>query len=46
MTSPEEFLLVGRVSTVFGVQGQVKVRAVTDQPDHLRRHIRTVYLGD
>ena len=46
MTSPEEFLLIGRVSAVFGVQGQVKVRAVTDKPDHLRRHIRTLYLGD
>lgn len=37
--------MIGRVVAVFGVQGQVKVKAITDKPDHLRRHIRTVYLG-
>lgn len=42
---PEEMLLIGRIVAVFGVQGQVKVRAITDKPDHVRRHIRTVYVG-
>ena len=43
--STEEMLLIGQIVAVFGVQGQVKVRAITDKPDHLRRHIRTVYIG-
>lgn len=41
----EELLLIGTIVGVFGVQGQVKLKSVTDRPDHIRRHIRTVYLG-
>lgn len=41
----EELLLIGQIVGVFGVQGQVKLKAVTDRPDHIRRRIRTVYLG-
>jgi 16S rRNA processing protein RimM len=41
----EELLLIGHIVGVFGVQGQVKLKSVTDRPDHIRRHIRTVYLG-
>jgi|HigsolmetaAR206D_1030411.scaffolds.fasta_scaffold09771_4 16S rRNA processing protein RimM len=41
----EELLLIGQIVGVFGVQGQVKLKAVTDRPDHIRRHIRTVFLG-
>lgn len=43
--SPDEMLLIGRFVAVFGVQGQLKMRAITDKPDHLRRHIKTVYVG-
>jgi 16S rRNA processing protein RimM len=43
--SPEELLLVGRVVAPFGIQGLLKVRAITDKPEHLRRHINTVYVG-
>ena len=38
-------LLVGQVVAPFGVQGQLKVRAITDQPEHLQRRVRTVYVG-
>lgn len=43
--SPENTLLVGTIVAPFGVRGQVKMRALTDHIDHLRRRIRTVYLG-
>lgn len=41
----DEVLLIGRVIDAFGLRGQVKVRAITDQVEHLRRHVRTVFLG-
>ena len=43
--SPDELLLIGFVSAPFGVRGQIKLKSVTDRPDHLKRHIRTIYLG-
>ncbi len=43
--SAEELLLIGSIIAPFGVRGQVKVRAVTNRPDHLQRRIRTVYVG-
>src|SRR3954466_13018850 len=43
--TPEEYLLIGEVVAPFGVNGQVKVKAYTDHIDHLRKRIRTVYLG-
>ncbi|NJP05663.1 MAG: 16S rRNA processing protein RimM [Chloroflexaceae bacterium] len=43
--NPDELLLIGRVGTAFGVHGQIKFFAVTDRPDHLIRHVRTVYIG-
>jgi 16S rRNA processing protein RimM len=48
MTQPpseDEYLLIGEVVAPFGVRGQVKVKSYTDHVDHLRRHIRAVYLG-
>jgi 16S rRNA processing protein RimM len=47
MTTPptDEMLLVGQVTAPFGVQGQLKVRTITDQPEHLARRVRTVYVG-
>lgn len=41
----EEFLLIGRIVSPFGVRGQLKFAAVTDRPDYIRRHVRTLYLG-
>lgn len=46
MTDLDEFLLIGQVAAPFGVRGQIKVKSYTDRPDHLRRSVRTVYLGD
>jgi 16S rRNA processing protein RimM len=43
--APDELLIIGRIVAPFGVRGQVKLRAVTDRPDHLQRHVRTVYVG-
>ncbi len=46
MTTPtQEYLLVGRIASPFGVRGQVKVRSFTDRPDHLLRRVRTLYIG-
>jgi 16S rRNA processing protein RimM len=38
-------ILIGQIVAAFGVRGQVKMKAITDQIDHLRRRIRTVYVG-
>jgi 16S rRNA processing protein RimM len=43
--APEELLLVGQITAPHGVQGQLKVRSITDQPEHLARRVRTVYVG-
>ncbi|HWQ14004.1 MAG TPA: ribosome maturation factor RimM [Roseiflexaceae bacterium] len=40
----EETLLIGTIVAAFGLRGQVKLRAITNNPAHLR-HIRTVYIG-
>lgn len=42
----DEVLLIGTIVDAFGLRGQVKLRAITDRVDHLRRHVRTVYLGE
>jgi 16S rRNA processing protein RimM len=44
--SPEDTLLIGQIVAPFGVRGQVKLRAYTAHVEHLRRRIRTVYIGD
>jgi 16S rRNA processing protein RimM len=43
--SPDETLLIGQIVAAFGVRGQVKMRSYTTHVEHLRRHIRTIYLG-
>ena len=43
--NPEDTILIGEVVAPFGIHGQVKMRSYTDHVDHLRRRIRTVYLG-
>lgn len=43
--SPNETILIGQIVAAFGVRGQVKMKAITAQIDHLRRRIRTLYLG-
>jgi 16S rRNA processing protein RimM len=44
--APEETLLIGQIVAPFGMRGQVKVRAYTAHVNHLRRRIRSVYVGD
>ncbi len=41
----DELLLIGYIAGAFGIRGQVKMKAVTDQPEHLQRQVRTIYLG-
>jgi 16S rRNA processing protein RimM len=43
--NPEETLLVGTITGAFGLRGQVKMRAITSEIEHLRRNIRTLYIG-
>ncbi|PDW02057.1 ribosome maturation factor RimM [Candidatus Viridilinea mediisalina] len=40
----DDLLLIGFVAAPFGVQGQLKVKGFTDRPDHIARHVRTLYL--
>jgi 16S rRNA processing protein RimM len=42
----EELLLIGQIGAPFGVRGQVKVKSFTDRPDHIARHVRTLFVGD
>jgi 16S rRNA processing protein RimM len=44
--SSDDTLLIGQIVAPFGVRGQVKVRAYTGHVEHLRRRVRTVYIGD
>jgi 16S rRNA processing protein RimM len=43
--SPDETLLIGVIVAPFGVRGQVKVRAYTEQIEHLQRRVHEVYVG-
>ncbi|HEX9371942.1 MAG TPA: ribosome maturation factor RimM [Roseiflexaceae bacterium] len=43
--SPDDTLLIGQIVAPFGLRGQVKVKSLTAHVDHLRRRIRTVYVG-
>lgn len=49
MTSPtpanDEFLLIGKIASAFGLRGQIKMVAITQQIEHLRRHIKVLYIG-
>lgn len=42
---PQEYLLVGEIVAAFGIRGQLKVRSLTDNVEHLRRKIKTLYVG-
>ncbi|MCS6939403.1 MAG: ribosome maturation factor RimM [Roseiflexaceae bacterium] len=42
----DEVLLIGTVIDAFGLRGEIKVRSVTDRVDHLRRHVRTIFVGE
>lgn len=45
MDTPDDLLLIGYVSGAFGLQGQLRLKSVTDRPDHLAEEVRTVFLG-
>ena len=43
--SPDDTILIGEVVAPFGIRGQIKVKSYTDHVEHLRRHIRVVFIG-
>jgi 16S rRNA processing protein RimM len=43
--APDELLLIGRITNAFGLRGQVKMRSLTDRPDHIEQHAEQVYLS-
>lgn len=42
----DDLLLIGAIVGPFGVRGQLKLKAFTDRPDHIARHVRTLILTD
>lgn len=40
----DNLLLVGYITGAFGIRGQVKLKAITDYPDHLEQEIHTLYI--
>lgn len=38
-------MLIGQLSSPFGVRGQLKMRSLTAHPEYLGRRITTLYLG-
>lgn len=43
--SLDELLLIGQFTVPHGVRGQLKLHAITNRPEHLRR-VKTVFVGD
>lgn len=43
--SLEDLLLIGQFTVPHGVRGQLKLHAITNRPEHLRR-VSTVFVGD
>jgi 16S rRNA processing protein RimM len=41
----EELLLAGYIVGAFGIKGQLKLRLISDRPDHLERRVKTLYIG-
>jgi 16S rRNA processing protein RimM len=42
--SSDNLFLIGYVVGAFGVRGQLKLKIVTDQPEHIENAIKTVYV--
>jgi 16S rRNA processing protein RimM len=48
MTTPpsaDQLLVIGRLAGSFGIRGQLKLVALTADVAHLRRNVRTVFIG-
>jgi 16S rRNA processing protein RimM len=43
--TPDELLLIGRIVTTFGLRGQLKMVPITAQIDHLKRKVKTLFIG-
>lgn len=44
-TPADDTLLIGEIVAAFGIRGQMKMRSYTDNVEHLRRRVRSVFLG-
>lgn len=42
---PDELFLIGHIVAPFGLNGQVKLRALTDRADHIEQHVDVLYIG-
>jgi 16S rRNA processing protein RimM len=40
----DNFLLVGYIVGSFGVRGQVKLKIISDNPEHIAQNVKTIYL--
>ena len=43
--NPDELLFIGTIVGPFGIKGQVKLHAATDQPEHIKNHVRDLFIG-
>ncbi len=41
----DDLLYIGVLGAPFGVRGQIKLNSISSRPDHLIRHLRTVFIG-
>lgn len=43
--SNDDLLLIGTIVAPFGVKGQMKLKSISDRPDHISRHVRDLFIG-
>lgn len=41
----DDLLYIGVLGAPFGVRGQIKLHSISSHPEHLVRHLRTVFIG-
>ncbi|GIV88128.1 MAG: ribosome maturation factor RimM [Chloroflexus sp.] len=41
----DDLLYIGVLGAPFGVRGQIKLHSISSHPEHLIRHLRTVFIG-
>lgn len=44
LPNADKLLFIGVLGATFGVRGQVRLKAITDQPEHFQQNVRTIYL--
>lgn len=41
----DDLLYIGALGAPFGVRGQIRLHSISSHPEHLIRHLRTVFIG-